>query len=269
MRALRAVVVLAALVLAGCAATPPPAAETVTVTQAPVTVIQTVSVEPSSPPPPPEETPTNASTESAAYVEAPQESLPRVRFWKNFGEGGDAVPPFFNTSRPLVRFYFSGNGNDCGGQDNLIVHILNAEGHRELLWINEIGFYEGARYFILPSGRHGLEIQSGACGNWEAQVDQPGTSTSPPGNMTGFSSNSPDCFFLETGFYRFNFDHHGDSNFIVSLLRHSGTKQSLLVNEIGDYRGTVPVSVSLPATYCLDLQAAPHADWRITVAQDD
>ncbi|MFO1532597.1 MAG: hypothetical protein ABR562_02700, partial [Thermoplasmatota archaeon] len=95
----------------------------------------------------------------------------------NVRGSGDSVSDQFENARFLVQVDFSGNANDCGYQDNFIVHLLDANGRQEGLWVNGIGQLRGSRFFQADPGKHSLEIRVGSCGNWEFEVSEPASSS--------------------------------------------------------------------------------------------
>lgn len=257
MRSLTAVTLLVAVTLAGCMA--PNAPQPITVTDT-VTVTETITIQSSSsaseavappqpPPPPPGPKPEQPMEEES---------------WETLQGNSDNVAQF-ETSRPLVRVTIRGNANWCGGQDNFVVRVLDENGARQDLWANEIGYHRAIRYFLLNPGVHSLEVRSGHCGNWDIHVAHPGTTTDGPEELVRMGPMSPPCFFLNQGLHRFSFWHVGDSNFIVKVYPVTGSKTHLLVNVIGDYEGTVPLSTPAGATYCMDVYTSSYGEWGLSI----
>ena len=124
------------------------------------------------------------------------------------------------------------------GTSNFIVRIIDDEGDRDLL-INEIGDYRGS---VLAFGGTAFWNQSiGPC-TWEIRADGGWiieTTTPADGRTNGTGDDVTTCT-LASGNNVFNVSHNGESNFIVRIYDQEGSRD-LLINEIGQYDGTVLV----------------------------
>lgn len=161
---------------------------------------------------------------------------------------GDDVTSSFNLNEGIAIFESNHNGGS-----NFAIWVYNADtGEREDLLVNEIGSYYGRKilgvysgYSDLKPGRYLLEVTAG--GSWEVNIEQPSPSTASklPQSRSGSGADVPEPFYLESGkgAVRFDLEHSGSSNFAIWLYSISGDREELLVNEIGNYDGSVLVSV--------------------------
>lgn len=77
------------------------------------------------------------------------------------------------------------------------------------------------------------------------------TAVPEPIVLEGIGQTATDTFTLAEGIYSVAFTHNGSSNFIVYA--HEGAARDLLVNSIGYYRGSRPLTG--PGDFVLDIQA--------------
>ena len=204
----------------------------------------------------------SAPTRSATSVPAPP-PIQLVPALAPYTVTGDAnfVTGLFTTERSLIHINVNGTADDCGKRAYFLVWVLDNQGNRLALWVNEVGTFAGDRYYLLPPGDHALESRSGNCGHWALSVGQPGTTDAAPQDAAATGQHQPPCFRME-GTAQLSFHTLGKGNFVVRLLDYAGTQSRMLVNAIGDYNGTVPVQT--PAgTYCLDVDVDPHTAWTL------
>jgi len=161
---------------------------------------------------------------------------------------GDDVTSHFNLIAGIAIFDMIHDGDS-----NFIIWLYNvSSGENEELLVNEIGPYSGSRivgvydgFSDVKPGEYVLDVT--ADGNWEVSIEQPTPSTAPsiPQTFTGSGADVPSPFMLESGNGAVNFEMHhvGSSNFIIWLYHISGDREELLVNEIGNYDGSVLVSM--------------------------
>lgn len=126
------------------------------------------------------------------------------------------------------------------GSANFILTVLDGNNSMTELPVNTIGSYEGTTAFGLQGlGGDAASLQIAADGDWEITIapisDAP--ELADPQEADG------------DGVYRYTGDaatwqltHDGSANFIVSYVSDDLFGFSLLVNEIGSYDGTVPVT---------------------------
>lgn len=167
-------------------------------------------------------------------------------------------------SPPPEPITLSGNGDDLvdltdfnpegifgveitgSGSGNFAVWNYDAQGDQIDLLVNEIGAY---------TGRHLLDIQDRqpptagfevtASGPWTIEVFPFDPAYVENLRTPGTFSGRGDDFFVvlnEAGLNRASISHTGSSNFAVWVLNDGGL--DLLVNEIGDYEGTVRVGAA-------------------------
>lgn len=185
-----------------------------------------------------------------------------------------------NTTNPTntpVRFEpirLSGRGDDVvrldkpdvpaiitlthSGSSNFVVTTYDGSGNRIDLLVNEIGSYEGTRPldFGATELTERLEIQ--ADGSWAVLVEPisaaktirvPTSNTSGQGDMVLLlSGSSPDTAEIS---------HSGESNFVVQAY---GNSRRLLVNEIGNYSGSVIVPQDT-----LVLEVVADGRWQLAI----
>ena len=126
------------------------------------------------------------------------------------------------------------------GSANFILTVLDANNSMAELPVNTIGSYEGTTAFGLQSlGGEAASLQIAADGDWEITIApiNEAPELADPQETDG------------DGVYRYAGDaanwqlsHDGSANFIVSYVSDDLFGFSLLVNEIGSYDGSVPVT---------------------------
>ena len=137
------------------------------------------------------------------------------------------------------------------GASNFIVSVLAEDGDQWELSVNMIGDYSGDRVHSihegsvwgLEPGMHRLEIE--ADGAWDITLEQPvfTEGRSLPYEFHGVGDEVSRVLVLDAGTIPVTLSHTGSSNFIVWAFSVDGSNAELLVNEIGDYEGTVALSV--------------------------
>jgi len=168
------------------------------------------------------------------------------------GQGDTATEDFFLRSGLAVLDF------EHAGSRNIIVELLDESGNRVELMINEIGSYQGKTLADIPrSGEYILNIQ--ADGSWNAEISQAMPSEIPKAPET-FTGTGDDVFFveLEAGRSHFEFEHDGQSNFIVQA-----EGQVLLVNEIGAYEGSTAQNVQDSGPYIISVNA--DGNWSVSI----
>jgi hypothetical protein len=126
---------------------------------------------------------------------------------------------------------------DYSGDGNFAVQIIDAQNAStgELL-VNTIGSYSGATVYGFNSFGTGASAQITASGPWTLRFDPVSASPALAPSGTG------DAVFLYSGdASRLTASHQGSANFVVQE-ETGGFGFGLLVNEIGAYSGTVPLS---------------------------
>ena len=150
------------------------------------------------------------------------------------------------------------------GDSNFGVWLLDDEGDKVELLVNEIGEFDGSKAVgIKKQGDYILDIS--ADGRWTITIEQPRLSTAPsvPKTLKGKGQQASEVFYLDKGLARFEMTHDGDSNFAVWLLDDEGDKVELLVNEIGEFDGSKAISISKGGIYLLSISA--DGNWEISI----
>lgn len=150
------------------------------------------------------------------------------------------------------------------GDSNFGVWLLDDEGDKIELLVNEIGEFDGSKAVgIKKQGDYILDIS--ADGRWAITIEQPRPSSAPsvPKTLKGKGQQASEVFYLDKSLARFEMTHDGDSNFAVWLLDDEGDKVELLVNEIGEFDGSKAVSIRNSGIYLLDISA--DGNWEISI----
>lgn len=126
------------------------------------------------------------------------------------------------------------------GSSNFSLTVLDEDNQStgDLL-VNEIGNYKGTTaYGFISLGNPGVKIQVTADGDWTIKVAE--ISSAPVLSLP--AKGSGDAVFLyDGGAADWSIQHKGDSNF--ALVQYSSDLMpNLAVNEIGNYKGVVPMS---------------------------
>lgn len=123
------------------------------------------------------------------------------------------------------------------GESNFALQVIDAQNASTgQLLVNTIGGYTGTTAYGFNALAAGAAVQITASGPWTLRFDP--VSAAPPLAAAG----SGDAVFLYSeGAARLTASHSGESNFVVQE-ETDGFAFGLLVNEIGAYTGTVPLS---------------------------
>ncbi len=89
--------------------------------------------------------------------------------------------------------------------------------------------------------------------------------TIPPINLNGIGQQASSKFVLAKGLSVFKLTHKGDSNFAVMLLNNDGDLIELLVNRIGDFKGSKAVHIESQGKHILDITA--NGKWTVEITQ--
>lgn len=165
----------------------------------------------------------------------------------------------FNLEEGLVVFKVTNDGDS-----NYVVRLLDRNGKEVDTLFNEIGSFNGERAFnVRNAGPYLLDVQSN--GKWTAEARQPKTEQGKPTpvNVQGKGADATQPIQLEKGLVVFKFNHTGDSRFKVALLDQDGRTVGYLVNTLGPFSGSKPISIDQPGVYYLNVSA--DGDWNINV----
>ncbi len=149
------------------------------------------------------------------------------------------------------------------GSSNFAITLLDENGQRVELLVNEIGPFNGSKAVgITMSGTHILDIA--ADGAWTITIEQPRPSDAPATtNFTGNTQQATSLFSLSKGLKTFEMSHNGNSNFAPLLMDEKGQYIELLANEIGQFNGSKAIGIPKTGIYILDVTAS--GDWTINV----
>lgn len=147
---------------------------------------------------------------------------------------GDAVVALpADSAAGLVRAVHEGSAN-------FSVQVLDAQNQPTLdLLVNTIGAYTGITAYGLNGdmGAPGVALKITADGPWSIDVGPIGYSAELPAAGAG-----DDVFLYAGGAANVAFSYDGPGNFTVLEYTDGGVGMGVLVNEIGAYTGTVPIS---------------------------
>jgi autonomous glycyl radical cofactor GrcA len=209
------------------------------------------------PAPLPAATPTSEPTATLTLTPIP-ELTPTPESIALSGTGQEATSKF-SLEKGLSIFRMSHDGDS-----NFAIWLLDDEGDKVELLVNEIGSFDGSKAVCIKKhGDHLLDIS--ADGRWAITIEQPRPSSAPsvPKALKGKGQQASEAFSLDKGLARFEMTHDGDSNFAIWLLDDEGDNVELLVNEIGNFDGSKAVSIRKSGIYLLDISA--DGNWEISI----
>ena len=190
-----------------------------------------------------------------------------------FGGSGDDVSPKFTLEPGITIITMTHSG-----KSNFSIELLDSSGETAELLVNEIGNFRGRiaigvrddNIIGAKPGVHLLNIT--ADGNWTVLIEQPRTTTANtlPLRISGSGCNASPFFALKGGLTTFDITHHGESNFVITLLSVDGQIAELLANEIGNYSGKQAIGVkqgniigAKPGEHILSIIA--DGDWTVSI----
>jgi hypothetical protein len=159
----------------------------------------------------------------------------------------------------LSIFEFTHNGTS-----NFIVKLLDENGKEIDTVVNQIGPFEGDYGFGYErGGRRLLDVT--ADGEWTVAIRQPRPTQgeSLPASLQGTGTHTTPFLKLDKGLAIFKMKHNGDNRFIVRLRDKDGKLLEQLVNTLGAFDGSKPISIEEPGIYFLNVSA--DGDWSIDV----
>ncbi|MDZ8275340.1 NINE protein [Microbacterium aquimaris] len=203
-----------------------------TVAESPATKVAAEEVESTEP----------IETESPVETEQPAEPEESAATWADEQWGSFEVVTEQGTGDSLITLPSGAAGGIVSathdGSRNFVVSVLDASNSStgDLL-VNTIGAYKGTTAWGINALGEGTRIQVTADGAWTLTI-------SPMGDAPELaSSGSGDGVFLYDGAAAaLAVTHDGERNFIVTEETSELFSAGLLVNEIGPYEGTVPLS---------------------------
>jgi hypothetical protein len=141
------------------------------------------------------------------------------------------------------------------------VKLLDSQGGTVELLVNTIGAYDGVTAIATPAaGNYVISVE--AAGPWAAEVTQPHIDSQSGVKSASGSGDSVIYVSLATGLNRLHLTNTGRSTFITYIYNDAGTR-NLLVNQIGNYDGTVPQSSSTGGVFAIVVRSS--GDWAIAL----
>lgn len=172
------------------------------------------------------------------HAVAPAKGAPQV-----ISGTGDGVPDVSPIDEPVIITLTH------DGSSNFIVKPIGRDGDDGFSWTNEIGPYSGTTFqemddIFAPYNKKNpiIAVEVTADGNWSIQIRK--LSAAPRQNVKRGSGTGDAVIRFSKptkGLTRMTLTHDGDSNFIVKPIDGKGETGFSMVNEIGNYRGTVRV----------------------------
>jgi hypothetical protein len=207
----------------------------------------------------PTSTPTPALTPTPTLTPTPAPTLTPAPTPTSLSGTGQEATQKFALEKGLSIFRMTHDGDA-----NFAIWLLDNEGDRIELLVNEIGEFDGSKAVgIKNQGDYILDIS--ADGRWAITIEQPrpSSASSVPKTLKGKGQQASEVFYLNTGLARFEMTHDGDANFAIWLLDNEGDMIDLLVNEIGEFDGSKAVGISKSGIYLLDITA--DGNWEVSI----
>jgi len=200
----------------------------------------------------------NGSIEKVGNSESKEEVMPEPALIELSGTGQQASQKF-TLENGLSIFKMTHSGTS-----NFSITLMDSDGQRVELLVNEIGKFDGAKAVgVSKKGEYVLDIS--ANGNWTIKIEQPRPTSaqSEAQTFTGIGQQVTPIFNLDKGLKTFKMKHSGKSNFSVVLMDKKGNNIELLVNEIGDFDGSKAVGINRTGLYLLDISA--DGEWTVVM----
>lgn len=148
---------------------------------------------------------------------------------------GSKVPQFTLPEEPAIATITN------KGSSNFAVWSLGADGTEQDLLVNEIGNYSGKVLFNLDSHSAAFKVESN--GSWTITISPVASAARRWVTTEALTGKGDDVIFVlgdVTGLMTTNVTHTGSSNFAV-YSESTTSGKDLLINEIGNYKGEVPL----------------------------
>lgn len=142
------------------------------------------------------------------------------------------------------------------GQSNFVISVLDASnGSTGELLVNTIGDYTGTTAWGINALTEGVRLQVTADGAWTITISPMGSAAQVAPSGTGDA-----VFLYDGGAAALAATHDGSRNFVIIEESAEVFNLGLLVNEIGAYSGTVPLSAG-PSV----LAVTADGGWTLTI----
>ena len=143
-----------------------------------------------------------------------------------------------------------------------MIRLLDEKGKDLDTLFNQIGTYNGEQGFAIPKGGRCL-LDVAADGNWTVAIRQPRPieGQALPTTLQGSGSDVTPFVQLDEGLVVFKMKHNGEARFRVTLRDQNGQLVDSLVNTLGAFDGSKPISIEKPGIYFLNVSA--DGDWSI------
>jgi len=126
------------------------------------------------------------------------------------------------------------------GSSNFALTVLDSDNAMSELPVNVIGSYEGTTAYGLDEiSAQAASLEIVADGDWEITV---APVTDAPEFSDSQDAHGDGVYRYTGGSATWSISHDGEANFIVLYVSESSLGSEVLVNEIGSYGGTVPVT---------------------------
>jgi hypothetical protein len=153
-------------------------------------------------------------------------------------------------------------GND--GDTNFIVRLLDASGKEVETLINQIGPFGGELgFYVKRPGQYLFDIS--ANGNWTARLMQPRPEAGQPTptTLSGRGYRATPFFRLDKGLVIFRMTSDGEGRFKATLMDRDGRTVAYLINALGQFEGSRPISIDNAGIYFLNVSG--DGNWTIEV----
>lgn len=172
---------------------------------------------------------------------------------------GQQISKKFTLQAGLLTYHAS-----HGGSSNFIVSILDgATGQEVTNIVNEIGKVDATRAIQLKkSGTYAVQVQ--ADGPWSMVFEQPRPTDAPEGPQAynGSGTSISPFFKAGGGLLVVGGTYQGDGRVAIRLKDVNGVVVEQIMNQIGDYNGSMGVSVK-PGIYFLEMYG--EGTWAVNV----
>lgn len=125
------------------------------------------------------------------------------------------------------------------GSSNYQVELINQDtGETEKFLANEIGEWQAAKPYYIPSGEYVLDVN--ADGNWNIEVAQPRPGPSEVSELPASASDRYPNYIGPVrfdGLHTISAEYNGEGNFAVWVLDEEGRRMDLIFNEVGQFEG--------------------------------